>query len=406
MSKSEIDEESRAAPRRSVAVASVTLVIVIVLFLTELAFALRTFVLTERLFPTFDAETGNSFVENSNPECYPYTELLQAHPYLGFVRDIQRSDCYSGVWAVNSFGLPDSDVPPSGSNPVSNSVLLLGGSVAAQLGASKYLENELTKCLPGTWQVFTAADGAWKQPQQLIAQSLFGGGVGHVFSLEGFNEHYSLNSSRIDFAVPASNFSAVAFPRPWYTELATQAVRWAESVISSVPLLDRSQALGTLIQAGRTYVQRVDSQELFETASRQWIHGGEQSTENRLSEYARYLKLMGSSGRAMNQSVHVFIQPVPAIGKVLTDDEVAVVGDLSYRHLYQHMTNSLTSQSLESTNVHSLLHIFRNSDETLYSDPIHFHMNSETGESRGYEMISVEMVKRFATAEGLPTRCG
>ena len=45
--------------------------------------------------------------------------------------------------------------------------------------------------------------------------------------------------------------------------------------------------------------------------------------------------------RDYNLKSAFFIQPAPAYGKVLTDDEKRIVGDLSYRDIYRKMVAGL-----------------------------------------------------------------
>ena len=66
-----------------------------------------------------------------------------------------------------------------------------------------------------------------------------------------------------------------------------------------------------------------------------------------------------------------FLQPVPAIGKTLTEEEKAVVGDLSYRARYQRIMSDVLSLADDGTPIFSLLDLFEHNPDTLYADVIH-----------------------------------
>ncbi len=393
------------AARRVVVLGSALLIATISLGLVEVGLAISTFMSRGQIFPKYEIKSNNSFTLNENSDCTPYTSLLAPHPYLGFVRNPDLVDCYSGIWGINSFGFPFDDPPPSTGVRLENSVLLVGGSVAAQLGASRLLERELNDCFSEDWKVFTVADGAWKQPQQVIAQTIYGSGVKYIFSLEGFNEHYMLNPSKIDFAVPAANFATVTRTLPWTTKSVAKLVRFVETPLTSLPVFDRSQTLGMIASFSRRFVESRYSEDLFALGARQWTHDQQIEFETRLNEYGRYIKLMGSIGQVHDQQVHVFVQPVPAIGKKLTDEEIAVVGNLAYGELYENMANSLLNIQMANLHTYSLLQIFNDKTDSLYADAVHLGLNSSSGDSQGYRLIAEEMVKLFSTTEGLSRNC-
>ena len=125
------------------------------------------------------------------------------HPYLGFVHHANEP---CGPKNVNNVGLFGPDYPAEKS-PAHFTVLLTGGSVAAQLegccggtGRLQAVLNERYESPNGRpFRVLNGGDGAWKQPQQTILFLLHASALDAVVTLDGFNEHYAMRgSARLD----------------------------------------------------------------------------------------------------------------------------------------------------------------------------------------------------------------
>jgi hypothetical protein len=91
-----------------------------------------------------------------------------------------------------------------------------------------------------------------------------------------------------------------------------------------------------------------------------------------------------------------FIQPVPALGKTLTAEEQAVVGDLGYRGLYERITRDVLSLANTGTPIFSLLDVFRHNTDSLYADVIHLRQAPD-GTSPGYALIAQRMATVLAS---------
>ncbi len=117
--------------------------------------------------------------------------------------------------------------------------------------------------------------------------------------------------------------------------------------------------------------------------------------------YKKYIRLMAGMARQMNLKQAFFIQPVPAIGKTLTEEERAVVGDLSYRDLYQSMTNKLLALREEQIPVYSLLDVFVDYKESIYRDPCHFVEYGPRRETKGNRLIAERIVSILEDDWGL-----
>jgi hypothetical protein len=112
-------------------------------------------------------------------------------------------------------------------------------------------------------------------------------------------------------------------------------------------------------------------------------------------QYRKYIRAMGAVA-AQNGGLHAhFIQPVPAIGKSLTDEEKRVVGDLGYRARYERITSDVLALSNDGVPVFSLLDVFAHNTGTLYADVIHLRQSPD-GTSEGYGLMAERMATVLA----------
>jgi len=159
----------------------------------------------------------NAMAEGTNCR---YVDTLYPDPYLAHVH-FQPPGCKH---SYNRIGLEGADIPFV-RDPAHFTILLTGGSVAAQVAGVKwrgareadpvndttFLQDELNRCYKplhgSSFVVLNGADGAWKQPQQAIMTLIYGDVADAVVTLDGFNEHYALDSVRLE--MPSGNFAAV-----------------------------------------------------------------------------------------------------------------------------------------------------------------------------------------------------
>src|SRR5262249_40078842 len=109
-----------------------------------------------------------------------------------------------------------------------------------------------------------------------------------------------------------------------------------------------------------------------------------------MHQYKKYILAIDAVAQSRGVLAAHFVQPVPAIGKRLTEKEKAVVGDLGYKDTYQQMTLSLLELRERGANIHSLLDVFASFEDTLYVDPIHCE-RSAAGDSTGYKLMAEEI---------------
>jgi len=95
------------------------------------------------------------------------------------------------------------------------------------------------------------------------------------------------------------------------------------------------------------------------------------------------------------KDVH-FIQPCPAIGKQLTEDERKVVRNLDYADSYQHMESALLLLSHQDISVVSLLNCFETTKETVYADTVHCDRQGP-----GYKIMAERMASDVARLWGV-----
>jgi hypothetical protein len=353
------------------------------------------------------AEEQNSFIRQAkdNRNC-TYLDTLFPHPYLAFVH---HGNPPCGI-AANNVGLFGRDFPAE-RDPDRFTILLTGGSVAAQLsGAALSLTppNNLERLLneryesPGgaRFQVLNGADGAWKEPQQTILFLLHAQAVDAVVTLDGYNDQLSL-AAGTRFEAPSTNFLAV---NPWLETGPRKLLGvWLYGAIyrhsQTNWLTSHSYAAygltRTAREAIRLWAEREPPAARRTTIDSIFSFPNEWDPAKRyqwnLEEYRKYMRMIDAVAARLGVRAAHFIQPVPAIGKPLAPEEARVVGDLSYTDSYARMTAALIALNGEGIPVFSLLDVFSGVREPIYADHIHCIIDPKTGESRGYRMMAERM---------------
>ncbi len=366
------------------------------------------------------SQQRNSFLgelAGSRAECR-YVDGLFPHPYVGFVHH-PFSPC--NLW-INNIGLFGRDFPAARSANAFQ-ILLTGGSVAAQLGQTQkggplFLEEELNRCYTpphGTkFLVFNGADGAWKQPQQAILTMIYGGAFDAVVTLDGFNEHYILRNPFVRLEVPAPNFREV---NPLATGSYKQiAATWVANeliaAVSATPIVRHSHLVFAIVDVirGRLMGVAQDSSGArsefltgFFAFPKDWDE--ERRAQFNTERYQQYVRYLAAIARLNRARVAFFIQPVPAIEKPLTESELHVVGDLSYKDAYLRLVKDLTALRSEGLDVFDLTPVFRDNQQTIYADSIHFAPAPGSFESLGNRIMATHMADRLASSWGLAKTC-
>lgn len=361
----------------------------------------------------------NTYVRDvTNASGCTYVDTLFPHPYLAFVHH-DSPPC--GLQKVNNIGLHGDDYPVL-KRTDRYVVLLTGGSVAAQLGqtdvppAPRYLEEELNARYVSPngkpFQILNGGGGAYKQPQQAILFTLYANVVDAVITLDGYNEsHFMQVGARGRFELPALNFLEVN-PIAAQDGFGNVVVSWLAGRIAGAignhSLLGHSHGAYLAVLAvqylskgdGAFRTQKTSAfDRMFDLPSE--IRSSPQAVaEFQISQYRRYIRIMDAIARDQSIKAIFFLQPVPAIGKTLTDEEKRGTPDLRYGERYLGIVRNLEGLREGGINVVDLLDVFADEKDTIYDDDIH-PRRSPGGESRGYRLIAARMARHIADAWGL-----
>lgn len=358
----------------------------------------------------YEKERNNTFAARAQSS---YERSLFPHPYLAFVHNEEHSK------GVNSQGFLGGRAFPLKKDESEFRILITGGSVAANF-AQLYEEGDraLEELLNEQYDfggrkvvVYNGADGAWKQPQQFITLSLFGEVFDAVISLDGFNEHYMLlDNSTQRLEMPAPNFETInpLVSTGGWNKLSTGLVKdsldrkfanhWLFSNSSFAyylgkPLRESLKDFAYLPE--QTGANRKTTVQTMFALPSDW--SPPQRIAFNIEQYKKYTRLMLVVAKHWNLKTAFFVQPCPAISKTLTETEKGVVGDLDYRDHYLHMTEELLRLQEENVPIYSLLDVFKDRPETIYSDAIHFVWNRKGSGSHANEIVAKRMVELIAT---------
>ena len=363
--------------------------------------------------------TQNTYVRDATKgtSCR-YVDTLFPHPYVGFVH---HANPPCGQPWVNNVGLFGPDYPTV--KPTDRYVVLLtGGSVASQLGqngkppAPRYLEEELNKKYVSPngkpFLVLNGGDGAWKEPQPFILFSLYASSVDAVAVLSGFNEHYFFRPGEEErLERPLSNFIDV---NPFVADenFGDAAIGWVMGRIAGSlalnPILGRSHAAYMVV---RGIEQAAKGKDIFKSSKKTTLNSIfhmpndirtniPKAFEVQLGLFQKYWRATEAVARDNNVKSAFFLQPAPAIGKVLTEEEKRVVGDLDYRDIYARMTAGMMTLRERGLPIYNLADVFADQKGTIYADHIHV-VRSEDGESLGNRILAARIGELLAETWGL-----
>lgn len=364
----------------------------------------------------------NTYVRDAtNATGCTYADTLFPHPYLAFVHH-DVPPC--GLQKTNNVGLTGDEFPTVKRND-RYVVLLTGGSVAAQLGqidpapAPRYLEEELNARYVSPngkpFQVLNGGAGAWKQPQQAILLMLYSNIIDAVVTLDGYNEVKLMYAgARGRFEMPALNFLDVN-PIAAQDGFGNVVVSWlagrVAGTIGNHSLLRYSHAAYLTVKAVEHLAKGNGGSGSGTTAAfdRMYDLPAEIRSSSRvlmayqLAQYRRYIRIMDAIARDQGIKAIFFLQPVPALGKVLTDEEKRGTLDMRYSDGYLEIVRDLESLREGGINVFDLVNVFADEKGTIYADDVH-PQRTPGGDSRGYRLIAGQMARDMAAAWSLVLR--
>lgn len=321
-----------------------------------------------------DLDVGNEYVA-AIPDGYAST--LQAHPYVGWQYN-------AGFERRNNVGTIGRDFSLTKDSSWFT-VLLTGGSVAEHLAASGHLERALERIDGKPVRVLCGGIGGGHEPQQTIMLMLYGDVCDAVVDLSGFNERNRFNACKLRLEYCGSQFAQL-------NPLASGGFdRLAKSwECNRLRRFSRDHNSRALFFVTRIIRQRIEASAAApDVADETWRLPAEWTAEQRnefnLQQYRKYLSLSDAMAERLGIRAAHFIQPCPAIGKVLTEDERRVVGDLSYATTYRKLASDLPAISL--------LDCFDDVRETVYTDAVH---NNDVGKRIMAERIARELAKSWA----------
>jgi hypothetical protein len=400
---------------------SVLIGIVLALAIIEVAAIAWLYVEDGRYTPAAELfeRTQNTYVRDmTKGTACRYIDTLYPHPYVAFV---QHANPPCGIPWVNNVGLfgPDFPVVKRNDHYV---VMITGGSVASYLGGNQkapipnFLEEELNKNYASPngkpWMVLDAADGAWKEPQPFIMFALYASSVDALVNLGGFNEHYYFvlgEGKRLE--APASNFMEVN-PLAADENFGDAAIGWVMGRLAGTlalnPILGRSHAAYMIIRGIESVAKGKDS---FESTKRTTIpslfalpadiyDSAERLFDVQLGLYQKYLRMTEAVANDNGVKSAYFLQPVPAWGKTLTEQEKRAVGNLSYRDLYRRIVAGMMTLRERGLPIYDLGDIFQDQKGTIYTDQIHY-VSSTDGDSPGNRMMAARICALLAESWGL-----
>jgi len=364
--------------------------------------------------------TQNTYVRDLTKGGCRYVDTLFPHPYVGFVH---HGNPPCGIPNVNNVGLFNDDFPVI-KRADRYTVILIGGSVASQMAqnwpsppAPKYLEEELNKHYVSPngkpFLVLNGGDGAWKEPQQFILFALYATSVDAVVTLDGYNEYYFFWPGAMErLERPLSNFIDV---NPFVADenFGDAAIGWVigrvAGVLSQNPILGHSHAAYMIIRGIEAVAK---SKDIFKSTKKTTLPGlfsmPEEIRKDHDLEFAVQIALYQKYERAVEavakdngvKSIY-FLQPAPAYGKVLTEEEKKDAGDLSYGELYRRIIAGMMTLKEKGLPIFDLGDILKDEKERLYADHIHFMRDPKTGESQGYRIMAARMAEKMADTWGL-----
>jgi hypothetical protein len=358
----------------------------------------------------------NSYLEQVVPKHAAYVDLLFPHPYLAYV---YNPDYPNPNMPANRDGFLGQPFPLA-KQPGVFVLLVTGGSAANQLAGLtqdlNVLEQRLNRFYTNDtvrkFIVLNGAAGAWHQPQQLIMFELYAHVIDGVINMDGFNEKLNLESVYRLEKPPENYLGAMT------RQLGGSSILWNLWLDGKILRLQRdiwpfnrsfsfymtaSNIRRVLRNLNRNRPDNPTNKSVKNTISRLFTPPKDWSREKKnddsLRHYQNYLRMMHGAAQAMKIKDLYLIQPAPALNKELTTDELKVVGDLSYRDLYQQMADRLLELKQDGVPVYSLLNVFKDEKGTIYEDIVHVtHQGNEIMADRICQLLESEWQLRPSNA--------
>jgi hypothetical protein len=237
-----------------------------------------------------------------------------------------------------------------------------------------------------------------------------------MISLGGFNEHYHFGQYAVErLEYPAPNFLEV---NPFvanenFGDAAIDWVTWrVAGTLARNPVLVHSHAAYLIVRGIEAAAKGGGSLEsnkrttlpnMFALAPD--IRGNpERIFDLQLGLYQKYLRAEEAVARDNGVKTAYFLQPIPAWGKTLTEEEKRTAGDLSYGVLYRRIVDGMMTLRERGLPMFDLGDVFSNEKGTIYADHIHYLRYGREDESPGNRLMAARIGELVAKAWGLQSK--
>lgn len=348
-----------------------------------------------------------------------FASALTPHPYLAYVNKQARDPEHP--FHPNNYGFFNRPFPYERDSACFH-VLVSGGSVAAQFAqmsrdGPRYLEDALNRrFVPPKGDRFVVLNGAlggWHYPQQVGIAAMLASAVDAVVTLDGFNEAGPMLRDGVLIEMPGRKFllSNPGLERGYERMVGDWLAGWVYELSLRYPFFRHSNYFCLVSQKLRQGILSAFDQgddrnyavRIFEMPrlgrERRWAYA-----VRRYADYQRFLH--GACRQVGIQSAH-FLQPIPGIGKRLTDVERGYTRPLSEGviDLYRMMEDAMAAMAEEEgMPCVSLTGVFAARTDTIYADWPHCVLDRETGESEGYRLMAEAMAEELGRLWSLTER--
>lgn len=362
--------------------------------------------------------TGQERADGAPYRRRPFATALTPHPYLAYVNRPPADPEHP--FRSNNYGFFNRPFPYE-RDPARFHVLVTGGSVATQfaqmrMNGPRYLEDALNRRYRppkgDRFVVLNGALGGWRYPQQVGIAAMTASAVDAVVTLDGFNEAAMMLRDGVLIETPGRKFlmSNPVLEHGYERMVGDWLAGWIYALTlrywwarNSSYLCLVSQRLRQAVQDSfdpgndRSYLLRIFEMPKLGRAKR-WEYA-----VRRYCDYQRFLH--GACRQVGIRSAH-FLQPIPGIGKPLSDAERGygiplgdgVIG--LYRMMEQAIVAMARDEGMPSA---SLAAVFEGRSDTIYADWPHCIVDRGTGASEGYrvmaEAMAVELGRLWSLAE-------
>jgi hypothetical protein len=330
-------------------------------------------------------------------------EGVSLHPYLVYHYHRNPGGCEHRT--INDLGFVGREIPLQ-KEPAYYTILLLGGSVAENIGwpfggnppdLEAYLNDNYISPNGKPFFVMNAAIAGGQMPMQLHSFLALHELADAVISVEGFNEFGTYGKDRVE-ALPLVWKQIAAGYGDGYRGLVW--ARFGSDVfmwMSRNPVFSRSYAAFLVAAVIARWSRRSTPLEDRSPLTPLPPEMNEQQRRDFHSEqYEKYLVDLHAMAAASHMKDAYFLQPVPALYKPLSENDKRIVGDISYGPAYKQMTDRLLELRKKGVPMISLLATFSSFAGDLYIDNIHF-----DGASPGRRMLSEAMAAQLEREWGL-----